>query len=395
MTSQISPYEPDEDALAAQAVESIWNRYPGYSADRMQLDELAPSVRENVRLAIRVARRGSPPTFDELGEARHLGARRAALGVPLESVAQAYRSTERTILMDVMARSADWPGEVRSAHVDLVISSFDLLTDHMINSYRETSATIEDARRRREDQFLQQLSLGRPLSELEADARDLGLDPRHPQLAVAIAAPNLDAVELQRLRRRLREALRPHSTAPVLVGDVHGMSVLLMSPRSEEVDAAAQLSAAPGLVDADGGWVAGIGEIAAELGQAAQSISEARAAAQASVNFALAPVTRYQDVLVEVLLADRPRLADRIARRLKPLDGHRHLVETLRALLDHGLSQSAAARALFVHVNTIAYRIRRIEELTGANPLDARQLAELHLALRWRDAAGALPSRAG
>ena len=57
------------------------------------------------------------------------------------------------------------------------------------------------------------------------------------------------------------------------------------------------------------------------------------------------------------------------------------LLETLATLLDSSGSIEATARALFVHPNTVRYRIRRIAEVTGYHPADARGAYVLRLSL--------------
>jgi hypothetical protein len=57
------------------------------------------------------------------------------------------------------------------------------------------------------------------------------------------------------------------------------------------------------------------------------------------------------------------------------------LLETLVTFLDQGLSVEAAARSLFVHANTVRYRLRRIHEVTGYSPTDPRDAYALRLAL--------------
>ncbi|HCA85556.1 MAG TPA: hypothetical protein DEQ61_08695, partial [Streptomyces sp.] len=47
---------------------------------------------------------------------------------------------------------------------------------------------------------------------------------------------------------------------------------------------------------------------------------------------------------------------------------NRHLVETLEAYLAHNLCTTAAARSLYVHRHTFAYRMRCIRSLTGLDP---------------------------
>jgi DNA-binding PucR family transcriptional regulator len=71
---------------------------------------------------------------------------------------------------------------------------------------------------------------------------------------------------------------------------------------------------------------------------------------------------------------------------LAPLDSLRpavrdKLVETLRAwLLHHGRRDDVAA-ALFVHPQTVRYRMGRLRELFGAELLDPRTVQDLTVAL--------------
>jgi DNA-binding PucR family transcriptional regulator len=67
-----------------------------------------------------------------------------------------------------------------------------------------------------------------------------------------------------------------------------------------------------------------------------------------------------------------------------------HLLETLGAYLSEGRSLEATARLLFVHPNTVRYRLRRIATITGWDPTDAREGFVLQIAL----AAGRLESAA-
>ncbi|MDT4912078.1 MAG: hypothetical protein QOC66_1206 [Pseudonocardiales bacterium] len=57
------------------------------------------------------------------------------------------------------------------------------------------------------------------------------------------------------------------------------------------------------------------------------------------------------------------------------------LVDTLAAFLDAGGALEATARALFVHANTVRYRLRRVAEVCGEVPTDARGALTLRFAL--------------
>ena len=100
-------------------------------------------------------------------------------------------------------------------------------------------------------------------------------------------------------------------------------------------------------------------------------------------------------MLAVELLAERALAGDGHARRqlvddvYLPLQHARGaLVETLTAWLDRGSSIEGAARMLFVHPNTVRYRLRQVADLTGLTPASP---ARVHPA----DRAGAGPRAAG
>ena len=91
-----------------------------------------------------------------------------------------------------------------------------------------------------------------------------------------------------------------------------------------------------------------------------------------------------------------PRELQRFAvRSLGPLlqggDRRGELLGTLEAYVDAGFNQREAARRSFVHFNTVAYRLRRIEEMLGVNLDDPRARLDLTLALRIATLAGLSP----
>jgi sugar diacid utilization regulator len=82
---------------------------------------------------------------------------------------------------------------------------------------------------------------------------------------------------------------------------------------------------------------------------------------------------------------------DSFARRtLRPLVEHDgahggELLATLRAYLEEDRVQRRVAARCFIHVNTVVYRIHRIEELLGVDLGDPRTVFDLTLALRIDD----------
>lgn len=101
-------------------------------------------------------------------------------------------------------------------------------------------------------------------------------------------------------------------------------------------------------------------------------------------------LTRYEDVALEALLtADRDHARRFAQRHLGGLaaagEQAPELARTLRAYLDSGCSYARAGRALGIHENTVAYRLRRALELLGR---DAAWEPELRAALAVAAALG-------
>jgi len=83
-------------------------------------------------------------------------------------------------------------------------------------------------------------------------------------------------------------------------------------------------------------------------------------------------------------------------RTLRPLVEHDRahggdLVHTLRAYLEEDRVQRRVAERCFIHVNTVVYRVRRIEELLGVDLGDPATVFDVTLALRILDLLGDEP----
>jgi DNA-binding PucR family transcriptional regulator len=91
--------------------------------------------------------------------------------------------------------------------------------------------------------------------------------------------------------------------------------------------------------------------------------------------------------LVEILLGADPEAAEDLRRRaLAPLAALRpnsagRLAETLRSWLLHQGQREAVAADLFVHPQTVRYRMNQLRELYGERLSDPRSILELTVAL--------------
>ena len=144
----------------------------------------------------------------------------------------------------------------------------------------------------------------------------------------------------------------------------------------------------------DDGGVPASGGNGSAVGGVSRVVAEARQAARLArlLGGGVRLVDSAQFGSWELLLTMVPGEARRAFRAalLDPLlaydrDHGTELVATLEAFLACSGSWSKAAEAMFIHVNSLRYRIRRIEELTGRDPRSLAGQAALLLALRMPD----------
>jgi len=127
-----------------------------------------------------------------------------------------------------------------------------------------------------------------------------------------------------------------------------------------------------------------VGPPAASLETAGASARAALAGLRSAAAWPDAP----RPVLAAALLPERALDGDESARAeliehiYQPLHrGGAALLDTVTTYLEQGNSLEATARMLFVHPNTVRYRLRRAAELTGFNPGDGRGGFALWLAI--------------
>ncbi|MCL9797545.1 CdaR family transcriptional regulator, partial [Frankia sp. AgKG'84/4] len=101
----------------------------------------------------------------------------------------------------------------------------------------------------------------------------------------------------------------------------------------------------------------------------------------------IAPAPRLDEAL-RALLPELALAGDADARRalieevyLPLRNAGTPLLETAGAYLDFGSSLEATARALYLHTNTVRYRLRKAAEVCGLDPVDHRERFILHVAL--------------
>lgn len=126
------------------------------------------------------------------------------------------------------------------------------------------------------------------------------------------------------------------------------------------------------------------------VGQAVRDISSASISAKAALSgFAVlrnsekaTRITHADDLLAERALAGdllaKQTLVDKVYNPLA--SNSAELLETLIAYLDSGRSLEATAKKLFVHPNTVRYRLKRISDVIGYDPTGAHEAFVLQVA---------------
>jgi hypothetical protein len=219
-------------------------------------------------------------------------------------------------------------------------------------------------------------------SELPSRIAALGWNG-HGEVSVLVGtAPRMLDVDM--LRRTAR-----HLDADVLIG-VQGSRLVLVIGRVDPDDEAEKREPMS-FLDIAAQLEPGFGPGHLVLGHAVPSLVDAARSARAALaGFAVAKAWRNapRPTLADDLLPERALAGDPQARRTlieriyKPLQNHStELLTTLWCYLDNGRSLEATARELFVHPNTVRYRLKRISEVIGWDATGAREALILQSAL--------------
>jgi hypothetical protein len=365
------------DEVADRAVRRILSSVPGFRKRSVgELEDLWRSVSANLSIALTllVERRAAAP--DELERWHALGRRRALQGVALDDVMRALRVTN-TVLWEAVTDAAlrtgsECPQEVL-AQAALVWETFDRISSEVARGHQEV-ASSQDVRARQQGLALIDAIRRHPEDDggAAALARQLGLEPH----GVFVAAVH---------RGRSREL--PADLRAVAVEQPDRTILLVQVPRA---DAAAEEFAVERLGDAAARPL-GLGMARPGLAGAQQSLADADLAYRAAELLGEDLMVFRDSWLVCLALRHRAQQEVLVAPAVRALRDDPDLRSTVEAYLEHDGSLTAAGRALHLHANTVAYRLRVLAERTG---LDARSasgsaLAQVALALARAEAAGA------
>jgi hypothetical protein len=206
----------------------------------------------------------------------------------------------------------------------------------------------------------------------------------HGEVCVLVGtAPRM--LDVDQVRRTAR-----HLDADVLIG-VQGSRLVIVigraRPASDEIESEQPmpfLEIAQHLEPNFGDGHLVLGHEVSDLLDASKSAKAALAGFAVAKAWRNAPrPTMADDLLPERAFAGDPLARGTLIQRIyKPLQNHStELLTTLWCYLDNGRSLEATARELFVHPNTVRYRLKRITDVIGWDATGAREALILQAAL--------------
>jgi hypothetical protein len=317
----------------------------------------------------------STPIRPALDGAYELGRGEARSGRSMDALLAAYRVGARVSWrhLSASAVSAGLTVGQLARFAELVFAYIDQLSAASVAGHSDELETTGRVRTRYLERLAGLLLVGAPLPELTAAAERADWTPPRtltvavlPEAAVRGALVSLDG-----------RTLRSNQDVPGL--DATTELVVLLVPDAEGRSRPALLRSLEGR-DAVVGPPRPWSEASTSYARAVRALQLGLATEGSE------PLDTERRLADLVLRADGGALADLRARALAPLEdltpaAREKLVETLRAwLLHHGRREQIAA-ALFVHPQTVRYRMGQLRERYGKALEDPRTVLELTLAL--------------
>jgi hypothetical protein len=392
-----------KDELARRVLECWRQEIVDYRApcDARVLEEARRHADENVDALVASLESGMPVPEEHFDRAREIAARRAHQGIALESFLRAGRVWDRVCwetLLSVARTDVPQEREAALAIAGRIARLADRVATAAMGGFLDEVAG--DGLLRHD--LLDALLSGRGDAD---DARRLARKSRLPLAAsYVVVVVRGDGVALpatgegrQGARRTLdrivhqtRSHLRP--AADALLAGMRNGDLVVLFPTTEPSDLDTVREECEALADALGhdvsigvsGWHEGLAAVATAFDEAmhAVKIADRRPIRGRPVGI--------DEVLVDSLL-DASACAQRILEQtlglLADYDATRNgaLIDTLRAYIGARVSITKSAATLYVHPNTVAYRLRRIRDVCGRDPQDPDDMLVLALALKQAD----------
>lgn len=358
--------------VAEHVVAAIIDEVPSYT------DAFSGPMGETIRNAVQLALGGflslasgsrgadvSTPAAPAVEGAYQLGRGEARSGRSTDALLAAYRIGARVSWreMSTVAVRNDVPGDTLVAFAELVFAYIDELSAASVAGHSDELATTGRVRQRLLERVAHHLLAGSPVDLVAAAAERAGWEP--PKTLTAVIVPEA----------QVRPVMSTVSPATLQVSDPPGLDdgVLLLVP-----DAHAHRRIPLLRTLADRGALAGPARPWLEVRTSYDRALRARAAG--------IELDTEAHLVGLVLDADPTARADLREQLLAPLANLRpataeKLVDTLRSWLLHQGRREEVAAELFVHPQTVRYRMGQLRELYGDRLEDPEVVLALVVAL--------------
>lgn len=359
--------------LAEQAVEETLAAEPSYRA-RVNASEFRARAAEGFAVLLHGIE-GRPIGGSAGKVEERIGRERAEQGIPLDALIRTWHRDFRIIWRAIVAEADEHAPELLpelARSVERVWASVEGSTARVAASYLRSETAIAREKQLRRQFVLDGLLAGDDSADAREAAAVLDLPEDSSYVVLAAVGPEEPlAVESQ-----LQRLLIPLSIEWVWRyewPELHGV-VALRRVAGSTVDVFGDVT----------GICIGLSAVYDDLAATGAHLQQARIALQTLG--ARPGIALFDDHLLEALVLQDPQIALRLARQtlggiLDLPQGQRdRLLQTLEVHLASS-SVEESAQKLFCHRNTLRYRLRQIEELTGRSSRNPRDLAELALAL--------------
>ena len=373
-----------QDEIVDKGVTAIRTEIKAYA----RLDDPAffADVREHVYIhndaLLRSLARQSPLTPEELLFVRPVATRRVGR-IPLQDFMSAFRLYNEVFWQAVLETATD--EETRAAALSMVatiIRYINVAATTASAAYIEAESLLHAQGERLRRDLLEDLLDGRlpaPGPKLAA-AREAGLEPSEPCVLVAARAVG-SVPDEHALRSAAASLARAQGAAVQPLTVVRQEEIVVVAP-AKVVDAAelaAALEAIQGRL-AEQGITLAIGvstvqpldDLPVAYGEACEAVERL----QESGGILALPTLRAFESLTLFGHETAGRLVSPEIRRFveEDVESGGLLTTTLLEYVAADLNATVAAERMFVHVNTVRYRLRKIAERTGC---DLRRLSEV------------------
>lgn len=344
MGGQLEPF-------ATSLIERVQAAIPVYA--QINHDELLPAAVATLTLIFSAIREERQFTVAELTDLRDHGEKRGRQGISIEEMLIGWRLAIRAAMQTLTTIGRD-NGVTDADLLDLsheILALTDTAIISLVRGHHYAERELANYEKDRLTDLLRGIlfgTLSRAEIRIRIESYGLDLDGNYHAIRARVTthAPFSDLTRLL--------GLSPG-------GNAHGLTALI------DGDLAGFVHQRP-KCNAD--TAVGLGP-PARLDRFETSFSRATRAMTTAAAFQLTGVYDLGQLGLLPAVLDQQEIGDELVHRyLAPLgtgEGAQTLIDTLRCYLSTGMRADIAAEQLFVHHNTVRYRLRRYEQLTGIN----------------------------